>query len=282
MMTATAADGLIHLLCSLTASGMKARKFLPVNESLITRGRNLCVYTFLQSKCSHLLFIDADVGFDAKDVHVLLHGDFDVCVGAYPKKCYGWTVIAEAAKQGCPPEDLHKQGALFASNVLPDDKGEVNVIQKNGNRYVEVHDANTGFMLIKRAVLEKYIAYYTDKPEEYGGPLAYEVDVDAVTGRSVGTMWNVFHAGIADGTPGCGPRYLSEDYWFCRKWQAMGGKIHLSLDTKLTHSGFHTFHGDIGSMLRDVEEPPPPEPSKVKVDVEFVEPDAEQEGPKAA
>jgi len=33
------------------------------NESLITRARNYCVDEFLRSEATHLMFIDADIGF---------------------------------------------------------------------------------------------------------------------------------------------------------------------------------------------------------------------------
>jgi hypothetical protein len=42
------------------------------NESLITRARNYCVDEFLRSECTHLMFIDSDIGFNAKDVIALL------------------------------------------------------------------------------------------------------------------------------------------------------------------------------------------------------------------
>lgn len=34
-----------------------------------------------------------------------------------------------------------------------------------------------------------------------------------------------------------GTHYLSEDYAFCRRWQAIGGQIHLDTRAKLTHQG---------------------------------------------
>lgn len=252
LMTASTANSVMNLLCSFMISNVPFEKCFPANESLITRGRNLCVKRFLESDCTHLLFIDADVGFRTRDVGSLLEGDFDVVAGAYPKKVIGWSLIAAAAQQGCQPEQLAEQGALWASNVLPNAAGEVDVIQRNGHPYVEVHDANTGFMLIKRDCLERYI-------EAYRAEIEYETDADAVTGKSSGKMWNVFHAGIAPGTPGVPPRYLSEDYWFCRKWQELGGKIYLALDTQLTHSGYHTFTGDIQRMLSPIEDGPAPE-----------------------
>ena len=42
------------------------------NESLVTRARNYCVDEFLRSNCTHLMFIDSDIGFDPNDVIAML------------------------------------------------------------------------------------------------------------------------------------------------------------------------------------------------------------------
>ena len=36
------------------------------NESLITRGRNILTAMFLESDCTHLMFIDSDIEFDVE------------------------------------------------------------------------------------------------------------------------------------------------------------------------------------------------------------------------
>ena len=38
-------------------------KFHMVQSSLVTQGRNLCVQAFLNSRCSHMLFVDSDIEF---------------------------------------------------------------------------------------------------------------------------------------------------------------------------------------------------------------------------
>ena len=56
------------------------------NESLVTRARNILTAMFLESECSHLMFIDADIEFQVDDVLKLWMHNKDVAVGAYPKK----------------------------------------------------------------------------------------------------------------------------------------------------------------------------------------------------
>src|SRR4051812_42718694 len=47
------------------------------NESLITRARNYLADEFLRSKCTHMMFIDADIDFKAMDVIAMLALDKD-------------------------------------------------------------------------------------------------------------------------------------------------------------------------------------------------------------
>ena len=56
-------------------------------ESLVTRARNTLVANFLDNESfTHLLFIDADIGFDAKSLKRFLEYDKDVMCAPYPMK----------------------------------------------------------------------------------------------------------------------------------------------------------------------------------------------------
>jgi hypothetical protein len=46
--------------------------FQVMKSSLVTQGRQLCVASFLQSDCTHLLFIDSDISFSYKAIERLL------------------------------------------------------------------------------------------------------------------------------------------------------------------------------------------------------------------
>jgi hypothetical protein len=52
--------------------GINIQLYFLFNESLITRARNYCADEFYRSSCTHLLFIDSDIGFNANDVIALL------------------------------------------------------------------------------------------------------------------------------------------------------------------------------------------------------------------
>ena len=90
--------------------------------------------------------------------------------------------------------------------------------------FVEVAEAPTGFMVIKRHVfgrlMEKYpeLNYVPDGPPNNPQRHLY---------------WRFFDCMI---DPDSG-RYLSEDYTFCRRWRDVGGKVFVDSHCKLGHLG---------------------------------------------
>ena len=74
---------LVHLCF---ASNVSLNVRLMGNESLITRGRNHLISSFMASEFENFMFIDADIEFDAADVIKLLKYDEPFVAGAYPLK----------------------------------------------------------------------------------------------------------------------------------------------------------------------------------------------------
>ena len=103
-----------------------------VNESLISRARNTLTAKFLaMPESTHLMFIDADIGWEPWHLLVLLNRDVDVIGGLYPMKTMPikWVVNGfTGAEEG--PDGLQ-----------------------------EVSKAGTGFLLIKKHVFEKLNAH---------------------------------------------------------------------------------------------------------------------------
>jgi len=101
------------------------------NESLISRARNTMVAKFLSNPDStHLMFIDADIGWEPWHLLLLLHHDKDVIGGMYPLK-------------GLPVK--------WCVNGFDGAKEE------DDGRLQEVSKTGTGFMCIKRDVFEKLV-----------------------------------------------------------------------------------------------------------------------------
>ena len=109
------------------------------NESLISRARNTLVSKFLFTKEStHLMFVDADIGWEPWHLLVMLDAQKDVIGGLYPMKSLPikWCV------NGIPGQ--------------PEPAA--------GDNLIEVSKTGTGFMLIKRDVFEKLDAHPATKP----------------------------------------------------------------------------------------------------------------------
>src|SRR6266851_2084354 len=64
------------------------------NESLISRARNRMVDSFLKTSTNtHAIFIDADIGFDPRDVIAMLEMDKDILGVPCSKKSIRWDRI---------------------------------------------------------------------------------------------------------------------------------------------------------------------------------------------
>jgi hypothetical protein len=183
------------------------------NESLISRARNILTAMFLNSDCTHLMFIDADIEFQPDDVIRALAYDKPIIAGAYPKKALP---------------------VQYAINFKFADSDKKRIRVENGA--AEVLDASTGFFLVKREVIEKMIAEYPELHYRNDSNIAKELE------KYCYNLWDI-RLDPKDN------RLLSEDYSFCRRWQELGGEIWLDLNTKLNHVGSYTFEGDVAKII---------------------------------
>ena len=206
------------------------------NESLVTRARNVLLAYFLNSDYTHLLFIDADIEFQVDDVIKLYAHDKDVVVGAYPKKGVNWNNIKDGMKlkesEGKTVEggQIGALGSDYAINFKFNDVERKQVSVQNG--LIPLHDAGTGFMMIKREAIMKLIDAY---PE-----IKYNNDVQMNGVDLKDNFYALFDTMIDPKDR----RYLSEDYTFCRRWQGIGGDIWLDPSISLNHYGSFCFQGN--------------------------------------
>jgi uncharacterized protein YjlB len=211
------------------------------NESLVTRARNVLLAYFLASDYSHLLFIDADIEFQTEDVLKLYAHDKDVVVGAYPKKGVAWDKIRSNLTDPANKDremsdrDMASFGSDYAINFQFLDKETKTIGVENG--LVKLHDAGTGFMMIKREAILKMIKAY---PE-----FKYNNDVNINNDSLKDKFYAMFDTMIDP----IDRRYLSEDYTFCRRWQAIGGDIWLDPSISLNHYGHFCFQGNPEAII---------------------------------
>ena len=208
------------------------------NESLVTRARNVLVAYFLQSDFTRLMFIDADIEFQVEDVIKLIAHNKDVAVGAYPKKGVNWQRIRDSVKQTDQPYDdraIASFGSDYAINFKFINRDAKQIAIEDG--LIRLHDGATGFMMIKREVINKMIEAYPD--------LKYNNDLN--TPPELNPHFYAFFDTMIDPKD---KRYLSEDYTFSRRWQDIGGEIWLDPSISLNHYGSFNFQGNPAQIIQ--------------------------------
>jgi hypothetical protein len=210
------------------ADGVTIDVKMLTGDALIPRARQELLGVFVDdARATHLLFVDADIGFEPDAVFRLLAFDADVVAGIYPAKEIDWQRVAALAKTGCP----QLPSAALPYVIAADDPQ--NIVTVKG--FAKVRAAGTGFMLIRRRALVDMIARYPELRYSPASPTK--------------TMPPIRHAlfnCIVDAKTGT---FLSEDYSFCRRWTDIGGEIWVDLQSRLTHVGAYAFEGDVASLF---------------------------------
>ncbi|CAM5771166.1 hypothetical protein LMIY3S_03417 [Labrys miyagiensis] len=205
------------------------------SESLITRGRNNIVMRFLQDESqTHLFWIDSDIAFTSQAAFRLLLSDKDVAAGIYPIKNMNWPQQGPPA--GLSQDEYHRRYATYAFNSV--DHGKTPLSQHiDEDGFIEVSEAPTGFMVIKRDVFLKMMRHYPQLRYTPDGPPNHPL---------AHLHWLFFDCMV---DPDSG-RYLSEDYAFCRRWRDMGGKVWADSTSKLMHLGQYNYQGDLEAGMK--------------------------------
>lgn len=230
----------LSALCASNGIGLEYH-FL-FNESLIPRARNYVTDAFLRSDCTHFIFIDSDIGFKAQDVIAFMAmqlsegNNYDVLCGPYPKKCISWEKIKAAVDKGLAdqnPNNLEN----FVGDFVFNPAGGQNAIPLN--EPVEVLEAGTGFMMIKREVFEAFTKAYPQ--QSYKPDHVRTADFDG--SREITAF---FDCPIDPETK----RYLSEDYMFCQWSRKIGKKVWLAPWIQLQHMGSYMFGGSLAALAQ--------------------------------
>src|SRR6266705_3568885 len=271
------ARSLADLTALATHQGITLQMYLLFNESLITRARNYCCDEFMRSDATHMIFIDSDIGFDARDVMALLmlqiqQPEYDIIGGPYPKKCIACEKVLQAAYKGLGdknPNDLEKYIGDYVFNPK-DNQQQISIGEP-----VEVREIGTGFMMIRKSAMKKFMdAYpqYMYRPDhartehfdgsrkimqffqaEIDGPNAYDnlSKVLKQIENGEGDPKELAKKAITDfakAQDAASLRYLSEDYWFTQKAQEIGLKTWFCPWMKLQHMGSYIFAGSLQDL----------------------------------
>lgn len=225
----TFAVSMIHMVNAFTEAHMGFTFAYMMNESLITRARDSLAKDFLESPCTHLMFIDSDIGFNPQDIVRMVHADKDVICGLYPKKEINWVQVQDAAINGTSAQELHNYTGAFVMNAVNPTDTEVRGVL---GEPMEISNGGTGFMLIKREVFEKL----SETVPEYNSDMYFIVDTE----RKPRIIKQFFNTSIDKDS---GNRLLSEDYHFCKIAREAGFRVYAAPWAELSHTGSYTFSG---------------------------------------
>tara|TARA_A100000172_G_scaffold65039_1_gene44519 strand:- start:164 stop:976 length:813 start_codon:yes stop_codon:yes gene_type:complete len=243
MLSEATLHGLLELQSWTVANNVHLRIQTMGNESLITRARNTIVSMMFDQTdfvATHLLFIDADIGFTWRNIERLLCAEKDIVCGIYPRKHLYIEKIKKILEEHPNATEDEIEARALGYNVNFDNPKQL----KGEAGYFPVQEAATGMMLVKRKVFRTMMKKFPERQ--------YQSD-QIVNGQSYRSenCYDLFAVGPYN-TPtekGNHVRYLSEDYYFSRLWQECGGDIWADLAMPLTHFGNRAFKGHVGSLV---------------------------------
>ena len=203
MLTEATMHGVLELQSWSNANNIGLRIHTMGGESLITRARNTIVSMMLDSKDyvpTHLLFIDADIGFSWKNIERLLCIDKDIACGVYPRKHIHFERIKEILTKNPNASNEEIEARTLGYNLNFDDPN--NLIHEHG--FFKVNEAATGMMLTKRQVFTTMMKKFPERK--------YESD-QIVNGKNYKSdnCYDLFAVGPYKTLDQ--KRYLSEDYY---------------------------------------------------------------------
>ena len=207
-------EGLLALGPACAARGVGLQTQLGGGEALISRARGGMMAAFLASDATHLLFVDADIGFDPTSVFRLLDANLPVVGGLYSRKSAAWDGERAAAALR---DEFAGAAGQFEMEPLPDGA----VIARDGFR--QVASVGTGFLLIDRSAAQRLTDAYPELRAKMG-------DVHDAFAPSAVMVFDSFLE------PGTG-RYLADHQAFCRRWRDQGGEVWADTQSRLSHVG---------------------------------------------
>jgi hypothetical protein len=195
------------------------------NSTLLHLNRSLMASAaMLDEACTHLLFIDTDMGFEPSAVQKMLAADKDVVGVAYP-----YRALPRDAKP-LPDRSFAQSVSESATYALRPVAGKLAV----QGSLCEVDAIGTGLLLVSTGALRKLapkvrryrqvVHHEFYKHDHYYGFFDYVVLDDAT---------------------------LTEDYSFCHRWRHdCGGRIHAVVDEMVSHTGALSIHGRFIDRLK--------------------------------
>jgi len=196
--------------------GISIELITAVNDSIIHHARsNLANFFYHNTDATHLLWVDADIGFHSGDVAKLVELNTEFAAATYPKKTLPLRYSCALPKEG--------------------------IIWNKQHTAIQAAYVGSGFQLLSRSVFERIAKKF---PEIQYSPRS---ESRRITPAEAAHSFHYY-----DTYTDKNGMLVGEDYAFCGRFRKAGGTIWLRPDVVLSHVGSHVFTG--GNLL-DILEP---------------------------
>ena len=224
----------LALLRAADVRGIRVQIHTLPNDPLVSRARNRIAAQFLADPdATHLMFIDADMGFEPEQFFRLLDFDKPVVAAVGPYKTIVWDRVRQAIERGA--SNVEAASLIYALSIRSTPGNQTVIKTKGADGFAKIDYVGTAFMLIRRDALKTIAAL--------NPTIEYEDDTSGTV--SPIRHFAFFNMKIDPDTK----KYLSEDYSFCRLWLDAGGEVWIDLKSRLRHVGQHVFNGDFSTQV---------------------------------
>lgn len=206
----------LHDMMRLFERGDSVREMEECGNADISLCRAMIIAKFLQVKdATHLIMVDSDVCWESGGLIKLVDAGVDFVCAAYPQR-------------------LGDDRPKFHMHMLP---GATQSLDKNTQLF-EVQAMPAGLMCLTRSMLERMIAHYPDSK------ISFEQCPN-------GVAWDLFDGIREEDNTGLVHKY-GEDYSFCKRWRAMGGRVFVDPFIATGHLGTKLWQGRLSDSFQAV------------------------------
>ncbi len=171
--------------------------FVPnLSSTLLVLARNTLIQAFMSTDATHIMCIDSDLGFNGDAISLLLSADKDFVAGIYPSR----------------------KAHTFIYNPIYNEDGSF-ISDPNKPYLIKAKMVPSGFMLIKREVIQKMLDHYNY--------LSYKPKVEGAGDSGV----LLFNTEVING------EFWSEDYVFCKRATDIGVDLWIEPRINFNHAG---------------------------------------------
>jgi hypothetical protein len=201
------------------------------------------------------MFIDNDITWEPLDILKLILSEKELVGGIYPLKNYDWSKLLKDPnnpynsniiqsmlnkKNNSQLKDIITDERMIQHNLLNYNVNYLENILKIENNLAKVKHLATGFMLIRRTVIEQLVKAFPSTK--------YIDDVNFLKSEENNFAYALFDCGVEEG------HYFSEDWLFCHRWTKLSKgedikNIWMDVSIQLTHTGVEDYCGSYVSTI---------------------------------